>query len=110
MHLCCRLQLCNVLTFPDSPTPATGHPRPILDVSCHPYPQQLGKRPRPPPRDAIKSCLDVPSENAIDDPNEPTIVIRVSDESEKVSGIEIIGTGISPSQVDEIRDSLEYTP
>ena len=50
------------------------------------------------------------TESHSDNPDEPTIVIRVSDESEKVSGIEIIGTGISPSQVDEIRDSLEYTP
>lgn len=33
-----------------------------------------------------------------------------NDDSDNVSGIEIIGTDVSPSQVDEIRDSLEYNP
>ena len=30
--------------------------------------------------------------------------------SEKVAGVEIIGTGVSPAMVDSIRNSLEYTP
>ena len=30
--------------------------------------------------------------------------------SEKVAGVEIIGTGVSPAMIDGIRDSLEYTP
>ena len=30
--------------------------------------------------------------------------------SEKVAGVEIIGTSVSPAMVDGIRDSLEYTP
>lgn len=32
------------------------------------------------------------------------------DESEKVTGVEVIGTDVSPALVSQIRDSLEYTP
>ncbi|WP_311342206.1 hypothetical protein [Corynebacterium riegelii] len=32
------------------------------------------------------------------------------DESEKVAGVEVIGTDVSPALVSQIRDSLEYTP